>query len=98
MRSFTAAVATSSARDTRRVLSTRINIAAPSFFKSPTAQAETPLVFTARPQGLPPPKEPVQVRSRYGLPGAKTILTNSKLPETLVRKVKSFYVVAIKLC
>lgn len=73
-----------------RLFSTRVNIAAPSFFKAPSAESDKPLVFTARPEGLPPPTKPVQVRGRYGLPGAKHPLTNLKLPETLANPRPTF--------
>jgi hypothetical protein len=73
-----------------RLLSTRVNIAAPSFFKAPTAVSDKPLVFTARPEGLPPPAKPVQVRGRYGLPGAKHPLTNPRLPATLANPRPTF--------
>ena len=69
---------------------TKVAIGVPSFLKpAAPADASLPPIFVAG-GCLPPPNEPVQIRSRYGLPGNKDPLTNPRLPETLAHARPDF--------
>lgn len=74
--------------------STRAAIKVPSFLKVGGANAIPEVakrpMFEHVKSAMEPPKVPVQVRDRYGLPGALDLVTNPKLPEFLANPKEGF--------
>jgi hypothetical protein len=74
--------------------STRAAIKVPSFLKAGGAGAIPQItkkpVFETVKGPLAPPSVPVQVRNRYGLPGALDPITNPRLPEFLSNPLDGF--------
>lgn len=71
--------------------------AAPAFLR-PQSKHDKAEVLFKNGSCVPPPAKPVQVRDRYGLPGARHHLTNSQLPTHLAHAREGFPAVLNASC